>query len=145
MAYVHDNWFGAVYPDGNAIKFEQNAYLYLDGTAIKTADRPHVRSDKRSFARIANDVLNFKSSWTSDSSTSDFSEAASQSIVSFDVGQGNQMQSHSSPWWVTSMVVIGILSVASIAIVFFYQRRRKIKRDFEFSDVGSTDEEAFVE
>merc|ERR1712048_236147 len=30
MAYVHDNWFGAVYPPGNAISFHDNDYLYMD-------------------------------------------------------------------------------------------------------------------
>jgi len=129
LAYVHDNWFGAVYPDGNAIKFEKNEYLYLDGTVIHNVERPHVRSDKRSLVRISSDSRSFKSSWASDFSASHFSEINSNSI----------------PWWVTPMVVIGMVSIASIAIGFSCQMCSTRKRDFEFSDIGSTDEEAAVE
>jgi hypothetical protein len=145
MAYVHDNWFGAVYPEGNAIKFQKNEYLYLDGTIIMTADRPHVRSDKRSLARISSDVQSVKSSWSSDFLANDFSEAANQFIVSFDASQGNETKSHFMPWWVAPMGVIGMLSTASIAMAFFYLICKRGKREVEFSDVGSTDEETVVE
>eukprot|EP00929_Paragymnodinium_shiwhaense_P028688 TRINITY_DN16585_c0_g1_i2.p1 TRINITY_DN16585_c0_g1~~TRINITY_DN16585_c0_g1_i2.p1 ORF type:complete len:474 (+),score=66.19 TRINITY_DN16585_c0_g1_i2:90-1511(+) len=47
MAYVHDNWFGAIYPEGNKIRFEENSYMYMDAPteAIPTDQRPLVKSD----------------------------------------------------------------------------------------------------
>merc|ERR1712146_703911 len=29
LAYVHDGWFGAVYPDGNTINLTGNEYFYM--------------------------------------------------------------------------------------------------------------------
>eukprot|EP00931_Biecheleriopsis_adriatica_P057569 TRINITY_DN3416_c0_g1_i1.p1 TRINITY_DN3416_c0_g1~~TRINITY_DN3416_c0_g1_i1.p1 ORF type:complete len:451 (-),score=64.42 TRINITY_DN3416_c0_g1_i1:260-1552(-) len=43
LAYVHDGWFGAVYPDGNTVKIYGNEYLTMEGSPI--TDRPQVRSD----------------------------------------------------------------------------------------------------
>mmetsp|Transcript_28208 Transcript_28208/g.76376 ORF Transcript_28208/g.76376 Transcript_28208/m.76376 type:complete len:424 (-) Transcript_28208:140-1411(-) len=50
LAYVHDGWFGAVYPEGNRISFSGNEYLSMDGRPI--SDRPQVRSDAHSKARV---------------------------------------------------------------------------------------------
>jgi hypothetical protein len=52
FAYVHDNWFGAVYPNGNAIQITNNQYLYMDGTPIPDTDRPKFRTDKGSNAHV---------------------------------------------------------------------------------------------
>lgn len=45
LAYVHDAWFGAVYPTGNTIRLYGNEYLYMDGTPIPETDRPQIRND----------------------------------------------------------------------------------------------------
>merc|ERR1712039_343664 len=47
LAYVHDLWFGAVYPDGNVIRLYNNTYYYMDQptTQIPPSDRPQIRSD----------------------------------------------------------------------------------------------------
>merc|ERR1712066_201485 len=50
LAYVHDGWFGAVYPQGNSMKFSGNEYLSMDGRPI--TDRPIIRTDN-SNAHIA--------------------------------------------------------------------------------------------
>merc|ERR1712217_558014 len=50
LAYVHDGWFGAVYPQGNSMKFSGNEYLSMDGRPI--TDRPIIRTDN-SDAHIA--------------------------------------------------------------------------------------------
>jgi len=50
LAYVHDGWFGAVYPDGNSIQFNGNEYFSMSGSPI--TDRPLVRNDKNSAARV---------------------------------------------------------------------------------------------
>lgn len=54
LAYVHDNWFGAVYLDGNKIRIYENHYLYMDepSVAIPASDRPQIRSDIGSRANI---------------------------------------------------------------------------------------------
>merc|ERR1712217_566809 len=39
LAYVHGNWFGAVYPPGNVITVEDNEYLYMDSKE-PISDRP---------------------------------------------------------------------------------------------------------
>eukprot|EP00746_Dinoflagellata_sp_MGD_P011957 gnl/MRDRNA2_/MRDRNA2_125286_c0_seq1.p1 gnl/MRDRNA2_/MRDRNA2_125286_c0~~gnl/MRDRNA2_/MRDRNA2_125286_c0_seq1.p1 ORF type:complete len:463 (+),score=59.37 gnl/MRDRNA2_/MRDRNA2_125286_c0_seq1:91-1479(+) len=56
LAYVHDHWFGAVYPDGNTINMYNNEYMYMDQptTAIPSTDRPHIRKDAGSNAHIIN-------------------------------------------------------------------------------------------
>jgi len=51
MAYVHDLWFGAVYPQGDLITFHDNEYLSMEGVPI--TDRPSIRTDKGSNAHIA--------------------------------------------------------------------------------------------
>jgi len=54
LAYVHDGWFGAVYPRGNAINFQGNSFFYMgDPTQeIPATDRPMIRSDPKSAAHI---------------------------------------------------------------------------------------------
>jgi hypothetical protein len=56
LAYVHDGWFGAVYPDGNTINLAGNEYFYMgDGATsipIPPTDRPLIRQDKNSKARV---------------------------------------------------------------------------------------------
>jgi len=53
MAYVHDNWFGAIYPEGNTVHFHDNEYFYMDdGSAILASDRPQIRHDRNSGANI---------------------------------------------------------------------------------------------
>lgn len=47
MVYVHDGWFGAIYPPGNNINLNHNEYYYMDRptTPIPKSDRPGVRVD----------------------------------------------------------------------------------------------------
>jgi len=52
LAFVHDNFFGAVYPRNNAITIYGNQYLYMDGSRIPHSDRPSIRVDSGSAARI---------------------------------------------------------------------------------------------
>lgn len=55
LAYVHDGWFGAVYPENaNTITLEGNSYFYMNEPAkpIPNTDRPLVRSDAGSHANI---------------------------------------------------------------------------------------------
>jgi len=53
LAYVHDGWFGAVYPDGNTVKLYDNEYFYLGGDQkIPSADRPLTRVDWNSKAHV---------------------------------------------------------------------------------------------
>jgi len=54
MAYVHDGWFGAIYPDGNTIHIHDNEYFYMadPNTPIPQSDRPQIRSDSHSNAHI---------------------------------------------------------------------------------------------
>lgn len=48
MVYVHDGWFGAIYPAGNTIKLSNNEYHYMDDptASIPQSDRPGVRQDQ---------------------------------------------------------------------------------------------------
>jgi len=57
MAYVHDGWFGSVYPNGNSIKLSGNQYLYMAAPhlPIPKTDRPQIRSDPNSKAHIVSD------------------------------------------------------------------------------------------
>lgn len=50
--YVHDGWFGAVYPDGNQIKIYANEYVDMTNPQISLKDRPLIRTDPNSAARI---------------------------------------------------------------------------------------------
>eukprot|EP00928_Gymnodinium_smaydae_P015006 TRINITY_DN15502_c0_g1_i1.p1 TRINITY_DN15502_c0_g1~~TRINITY_DN15502_c0_g1_i1.p1 ORF type:complete len:479 (+),score=17.21 TRINITY_DN15502_c0_g1_i1:35-1471(+) len=61
LAYVHDWWFGAVYPAGNKIQFQDNQYFYMDapGTRIPPEDRPLVRSDGGSKANVITEDQHF--------------------------------------------------------------------------------------
>eukprot|EP00440_Ansanella_granifera_P070892 gb/GFBE01076939.1/.p1 GENE.gb/GFBE01076939.1/~~gb/GFBE01076939.1/.p1 ORF type:complete len:440 (+),score=98.21 gb/GFBE01076939.1/:1-1320(+) len=52
LAYVHDGWFGAVYPDGNSIKIHDNEYLYMGEPATPITDRPQIRTDSNSNANV---------------------------------------------------------------------------------------------
>ncbi|CAE8656096.1 unnamed protein product, partial [Polarella glacialis] len=52
LAYVHDGWFGAVYPDGNSINIYGNEYLYMDEPTKPIADRPQIRTDSKSNAHV---------------------------------------------------------------------------------------------
>jgi len=53
MAYVHDNWFGAIYAEGNEVHFRNNDYFYMDdGSDILASDRPQIRHDRNSGANI---------------------------------------------------------------------------------------------
>lgn len=54
LAYVHDGWFGAVYPDGNTINIYDNEYYYMDEPtkAIPDSDRPMIRTDGGSHAHV---------------------------------------------------------------------------------------------
>jgi hypothetical protein len=47
MAYVHDGWFGAIYPPGCQINIHDNQYFYMDQptTPIPASDRPMIRND----------------------------------------------------------------------------------------------------
>jgi hypothetical protein len=48
LAYVHDGWFGAIYPQGNTINIHDNHYLYMNKTNKEIPDspgRPAVRRD----------------------------------------------------------------------------------------------------
>jgi hypothetical protein len=58
FAYVHDGWFGAVYPDGNTINLQNNKYYYMDAPTeeIPSSDRPFFRSDSNSKAHIISDA-----------------------------------------------------------------------------------------
>lgn len=52
--YVHDGWFGAVYPEGNSINLENNQYFYMaePDKEIPASDRPMLRTDANSNAHI---------------------------------------------------------------------------------------------
>mmetsp|Transcript_103495 Transcript_103495/g.183855 ORF Transcript_103495/g.183855 Transcript_103495/m.183855 type:complete len:479 (+) Transcript_103495:28-1464(+) len=54
LAYVHDGWFGAVYPQGNSIHLDNNEYFYMaePDKSIPPSDRPKIRSDANSNANI---------------------------------------------------------------------------------------------
>eukprot|EP00930_Biecheleria_cincta_P014269 TRINITY_DN12359_c0_g1_i1.p1 TRINITY_DN12359_c0_g1~~TRINITY_DN12359_c0_g1_i1.p1 ORF type:complete len:457 (+),score=59.68 TRINITY_DN12359_c0_g1_i1:60-1430(+) len=54
LAYVHDGWFGALYPGGNQIKIYGNEYLDMSNpqNSLQTADRPLIRSDPNSNAQV---------------------------------------------------------------------------------------------
>lgn len=53
VTYVHDGWFGAIYPDGNRIHVHGNEYIFMDdGSAIPENDRPLIRSDDGSNANV---------------------------------------------------------------------------------------------
>lgn len=54
LAYVHDGWFGAVYPNGNTIHIYGNEYYYMDDPTrqIPESDRPLIRRDRKSNANI---------------------------------------------------------------------------------------------
>jgi len=56
LAYVHDGWFGAVYPSPNSIKIYGNEYIYMDGEKqgqpIQSSDRPMLRQDANSNANV---------------------------------------------------------------------------------------------
>lgn len=54
LAYVHDGWFGAVYPDANTITLHSNEYFYMSSpnTPVPQTDRPHIRTDTNSKAHV---------------------------------------------------------------------------------------------
>ena len=54
MAYIHGNWFGAIFPENNAMKLNNNEYLLEDGTPI--TDRPWIRNDAGAGDNIVADV-----------------------------------------------------------------------------------------
>lgn len=52
LAYVHDNWFGAVYSTDNALYLHDNEYLYMDAPTETIIDRPQIRTEAGSRAKI---------------------------------------------------------------------------------------------
>jgi len=52
LAYVHDNWFGAVYSEGNSVRLYDNEYLYMDAPTERITDRPEIRTDVGSKAAV---------------------------------------------------------------------------------------------
>merc|ERR1712113_512463 len=52
LIYVHDGWFGAVYPDGNTIRIHNNEYLFMDAPMKRIEDRPIYRTDDNSNAHV---------------------------------------------------------------------------------------------
>merc|ERR1712216_243774 len=45
LAYVHDGWFGAVYPANNSVRLHDNEYFDATGEPIPSSDRPKYRRD----------------------------------------------------------------------------------------------------
>lgn len=60
LAYVHDGWFGAIYPDNNTINIHDNTYVYMDdGSAIPVSEeRPLIRHDSNSSANVVSGTAN---------------------------------------------------------------------------------------
>jgi hypothetical protein len=54
MVFVHDGWFGAVYPPGNSITVQDSEYLYMDAPngQIPESDRPAVRIESWGGAHV---------------------------------------------------------------------------------------------
>merc|ERR1712048_188490 len=150
LAYVHDNWFGAVYPDGNTISMYNNEYLYTDGTRIPITDRPLVRSDVGSRAHI---LLSLPLSSQVLGVADEVYAASAQKVelLNAEVDEAVRHQSDESRWCLITLLGCGMLA-CGLFFLWGVHRSTSQKRGFTFSKDASeiesefsSDEEATVE